>query len=269
MPVAAQGEQRFTTLPEHEVVSRLQSRDFDQMSEALNTIRILDTDSGFSPWRLADGVEVGVPVRTALIESLDYHLEQYGAMSDGLPYNASYMNAVPDGWGSVHCIHVIALQDEAAIPVLLIATGYGWGPVYALLDFGSIAVTPALECAENDTIWTGAVRGCMDVLTVAAYLWQDQLSSTQLARMQAVARQRLSRPLADYSRASTGVYFAYAAAELALALGWTGELRDLARSRLKEMDHVQYYWQYDAILKYLSGNIASTSMANLIRSARH
>ena len=115
----------------------------------MSSIRIQNTDAGFSPWRLADGVEVGAPIRTALIEALDYHLAQYGAWSDGMPHDASHVAGIPDSWGPDLAVLVIALQDEAAIPVLLIATGFGWGPVRALLDFGSIVVTPAIECSEN------------------------------------------------------------------------------------------------------------------------
>ena len=58
-------------LPEQEVVRRLQSRDFTRMTEAMSTLRIRFTDTGFSPWGLADGITVGAPVRSALIGALD------------------------------------------------------------------------------------------------------------------------------------------------------------------------------------------------------
>ena len=267
-PVATQGQQPAEVLSEYEVVTRLKSRDFGQMSEAMGAVRLNDTDTGFSPWRLADGTEVGASVRTALIEALDYHLAQYGAWTDGKPYNASYVDNIPDGWGADLTVLVVALKDDVAIPVLLLATGYGWGPINALLDFGPMVVTPAIECAENDAIWTDAVSGCMLLLTTAVHLWQNQLNSSEMERLQALVRKHLSKPLADYKREYTGVRYAYGASDLALALGWTEELSTLAHSRLQEIDPEQHGWQYEDILKSLSGEIASVSVAKLIHSAR-
>ena len=108
----------------------------------------------------------------------------------------------------------------------------------------------------------------MQVLTAAAYLWLDQLSGSQMERMQAVASHRLSRPLADYTRFYAGVIHVFGAAGLASALGWTEELRNLAHSRVREIDPAKYDWEYEGIQQYLSGEIASRSMANLIQSAR-
>lgn len=250
-PVAAQ--QPTKALSEYEVVSRLQSRDFDQMAEALNTLRLENTDAGFSSWTLVAGSEAGPGVRAALIDALTYNVEQYGSWLDGKPHDAAYVRNIPDGWGPDLITYVVALKDEASIPVLLQATGYGPGHNGALLDFGPMVVTPAIQCAEDETGWTGAVDGCMRFLSSAAYVWQGRLGDDEMVRLQALVRKHLSRPLADYRSEYTGVMYVQRASTLALVMGWTDEFRAQAHARLEEMDPVKYDWERESILNRLSG----------------
>ena len=271
IPIVTYGQQQAKTLSEHDIVTQLASRDFIQMSEAMGTLRVSEQHIGFSPWMIANGYEVSAPIRAALINALEYHLLQYGARSNEKPYDEPYMYNIPDGWGADLCVLIIALRDETAIPALLKATGYGWGPIKALLDFGPMIVSPAIECAENDSGWWQSAGGCITLLSTAVYLWRDQLSDSEMERLHALTRMRLSRPIPifieeDYLPSMSAVSRTYRTTDLALALGWTEEFRALAHARLKEIDPEEFSWQRELILDHLSGK-PSPSLGNLVRSA--
>ena len=234
----------------------MQSRDFALMREALATLRIEKTDPGHGPWTLAPGIDASPGVRAAVIDVLAHHMEQYGAWSDGKPYDQGYIGGVPDGWGPDLATLVLALKDETSIPVLLQATGIGTVPHGGLLDSGMQTLEPAMECAEDDDGWTGAVIGCMRFLSEAVFLWKPRLSATQIARLQALVAQRLSIPIADYGRIFTAVHYTLRAAALAVVVGWTDSTLALTRARLREIDP-KYDWEREAIMGALRGDLGA------------
>ncbi len=92
--------------------------------------------------------------------------------------------------------------------MLLQATGYVWGPIDALQVSGPILAAPAISCAENDVIWTSALRGCR------LRLRKNRIGESEMAHLQALVRKRLSRPLAEFGRKYTGLFNDYEAADL-------------------------------------------------------
>ena len=241
-------------LTDQEMVYHMQSRDFALMGEVLGILRIEKTDPGHGQWTLAPGIDASPEARAAIIDALAYHMEQYGAWSDGKPYDQKYIGGVPDGWGPDLATLVLALKDEASIPALLQATGIGTVPHGGLLDFGMRTLEPAMECAEDETGWTGAVVGCMRYLSEAVYLWKPRLSPSQIARLRALVAKRLSIPIADYQPEHTGVRYAYEAAALAVSVGWTENLKRRAQERLTEID-TSHDWRREAITSALEGEL--------------
>ena len=261
---ASLGQLHEESISEHELITLLQSRNVSEIVNALEYFQLNYSDTEPSTIQLADGSAISAPVRRALIEALAYDVEQYGAATDGKPYDADYLSSIPDG--GILLSEMIALRDEATIPVLLLNTGYGWAAVYALLDFGPMVISPAIECAENDEIWTQAVTGCLMLLNTAVRIWPKQISNQQLMRLHVLVRKHLSKPITAYKSGYKGASYVMWAADLALALGWTGEYRALTHTRLDEIDPEDYWvWVRDDILKSLSGELSSPSVAKVVR----
>ena len=261
---ASLGQLHEESISEHELITLLQSRNVSEIVNALEYFQLNYSDTEPSTIQLADGSAISAPVRRALIEALAYDVEQYGAATDGKPYDADYLSSIPDG--GILLSEVIALRDEATIPVLLLNTGYGWAAVYALLDFGPMVISPAIECAENDEIWTQAVTGCLMLLRTAVRIWENQIPRNEITRMNLLVHRYLSQPIMEYSSEFHGTMCIYGAADLALALGWTDEFRALTRARLDEIDpDDSWVWIRDGILKSLSGELSSPSVAKVVR----
>ena len=259
------GQERQPAMPDHELISRLTSRNVQVIIDALGQFDFKYSPTAPNTIRMPDGTEVSDSVRAALIEALTYDTEQYGAYIDDKPYDASYLNSVPDG--GILLSEVIALRDETAIPALLLSTGYGWASIDALLDFGPGVIPQGIECAMSDEIWTGAVSGCSLYLNTAVRLWRDQVTSAELERLHAIVRKRLGTPLDTYRSHSVGALYVLDSADLALALGWTEEYRALTHARLEELHLKENMdWKRDGILKALSGELSSMSVLNAVQA---
>ena len=252
-------------MSEQELIRRLTSRNVPEIIDALAQFDFRYSSTEPNTIRMADGNEVNSRVRLALIDALTYDTEQYGAYIDDKPYDANYLNSIPDG--GILLSEVIALRDEAAIPALLLSTGYGWAGIDALLDFGPGIIPQGLECAMNDAIWTAAIHGCLLYLNTAIRLWPDQIADSVLVRVHALVQKRLEAPLDIYRDRNAGALYVLGSANLALALGWTEEYKALTRARLDEFDLEDYSdWVGEGILKALSGELSSMSVVNAVQA---
>ena len=266
LSMTALGQEPSQQLSDYELVAHLQSRDIPTIAKALEHFPPDFSQEGPHSLRLINGNEVSASVRSALIEALTYAVEQNGAYSDGKPYDENYIRSMPHEWIGNLADLVVALKDESAIPILMQTTGFGWLAVYALLDFGPMVISPAIECAESDVFWTQAVTGCLMLLNTAIRIWPQQISSQQLMRLHVLVQKHLSKPITAYKSGYKGASYVMWAADLALALGWTGEYRALTHARLDEIDPEDYWvWVRDDILKSLSGELSSPAVAKVVR----
>ena len=219
------------TFSSEEMAARIATLDPAQANPALDSI--------WEEGKVSD--RVTPQVVAAMIEALDYLLEQDNRRYAGLPYDDREGVFTHEGlferllFRVKDMFHVAPeLRDPRAIPVLLKAASAG--VKRTILNFGPRAVLPhTLACVFNPETLEWHLASCLNVLSVIVALWGESIDGETLARIRDLTAEHLKRPAG---------FTLLPLSHLAVAIGWDPELEALMRERLQE---VSREWEREAL----------------------